>query len=104
VLHEQLQIAPCDWPQGDSVVLTIAALGAWAPAHPGWWEPLLPARSADAAATPLGQHGTLVRALFPSLGAASAFADSTVAAMRKAIEMKNCSYPGKLPETDPKEP
>ncbi|GIW17801.1 MAG: hypothetical protein KatS3mg064_0958 [Tepidiforma sp.] len=100
LLWEDVTIRASDWPAGDPVAVTIYAIGEWAPACPGWWKSALEPLP-YAAANPLGS-GAIVRALFPSLGAAAAFVEGSVEAMRKSLDMKICSSPGKLPETLPK--
>lgn len=101
LLHEDVTVRAADWPAGDPVAVTICAIGDWAPACPDWWKPALEPLP-YAAANPL-RGGAIVRALFPALGAAAAFVEGSVQVMRKSLDMKICSSPGKFPETLPKD-
>jgi hypothetical protein len=99
LLDEALVIEPPDWPAGDPVVLLAAALGPWPASESAWWEPFLSAASGGAA-TPLGDAGVLVRALFPSLGAANRSAEEAVRAMCNTRQMKICSPYRQSSETE----
>ncbi|GIW15088.1 MAG: hypothetical protein KatS3mg063_0941 [Tepidiforma sp.] len=100
ILEEQLDIRPPDWPAGEAVVVMAVALGPWPPAETAWWDDIL--GLADGAASPLSGCGAIVRALFPSLGAAARCVDVAVGRIAAAPQMKICSSPRKALETESK--